>query len=226
MTGEEPRLQALTRIPYFADLDAAVLKDVSRAVIRRRCEADEVVVLEGEPCSGLGIVRTGRLKTVKLSTAGREQILSILEPGDIFSAVSVFADAPNPATVVALKPSTLWIIPRDRLLTLQNRYPELTQGIIRGLADRVLHLVTLIEDLSLRTVEMRLARQLLDHAEGDLIEREPWATQAEMSARLGTVTYVLNRVLRGFEEEGLIDVERHRIRILDAERLSAKADPT
>ncbi len=65
-------------------------------------------------------------------------------------------------------------------------------------------LVDLVEDLSLRTVEMRLAHQLLANARGNIVQREAWATQAEMSARLGTVTYVLNRALRSLEEEGSI----------------------
>jgi CRP/FNR family transcriptional regulator len=87
----------------------------------------------------------------------------------------------------------------------------------------VLNLASLAEDLSLRTVEARLARLLLDRAEEDVLHRERWATQAEMAARLGTVLDVLNRALQQLSSERLIEVERHQIRILDREGLASKA---
>ena len=134
-------------------------------------------------------------------------------------------DVPNPVTILALESTDLWFIARESLTLLQERYPGLTRVIARNLARRVLALVDLVEDLSLRTVEMRLARQLLTNAQGNAVQREAWATQAEISARLGTVTYVLNRTLRGLEEEGLIRVERDEITILDVEGLAARAEP-
>jgi CRP/FNR family transcriptional regulator len=87
----------------------------------------------------------------------------------------------------------------------------------------VLYLVSLIEDLSLRTVEARLARHLLERASAGKLRRHRWATQAEMAARLGTVLEVLNRALQGLVAEGLIEVERHQIRIVDRGGLKARA---
>jgi DNA-binding transcriptional regulator YhcF (GntR family) len=63
----------------------------------------------------------------------------------------------------------------------------------------------------------------LDRAKEGLLHREHWATQAEMAARLGTVLDVLNRALQQLVNEGLIEVERHQIRILDQDGLKAKA---
>lgn len=217
-------LPAIAAVPCFAELDLEILTAIADAVVTMHYETDQVVFLEGDRCAGLGIVRAGRLKGVRLSSSGREQIVTVLGVGEIFNAASVFAGAPNPVTMIALEPSTVWLLPTRTLNDLQDRYPALTRGIAQSLAVRVLHLVDLVEDLSLRTVEMRLAHTLLKHAQGNIVLREAWATQAEMSARLGTVTYVLNRVLRSFEEEGLIDVERDRIHILDPATLAARAD--
>jgi CRP/FNR family transcriptional regulator len=217
-------VNALSRVPYFRELDDEVLEAIASHLIRRTYAADQVVFLEGEPCPGLGIVQEGVLKAVRHSGGGREQTLGLLQPGEIFNVVGVFADAPNPATVIALKPTTLWLLPGERLEYLQARHPILTQRIVRTLAERTLDLVDLVADLSLRTVEARLAHQLLTQARDGILPRERWMTQAEMSARLGTVTHVLNRALRGFEEAGLIAVSRRQIRILDQEGLEAKAE--
>ena len=75
----------------------------------------------------------------------------------------------------------------------------------------------------LRSVEARLARLLLEQAEGESVQRRRWATQSEMASRLGTVPDVVNRALRKLAEQGLIHVERHQIQILDQEGLQAVA---
>jgi CRP/FNR family transcriptional regulator len=219
-------IKALNNVPYFAGLGDDVLNAIAQDVVQKTYAAGQVVFLKDEPCPGLGIVHEGLLKGVRYATSGREQIISLLRPGEIFNAVGVFANIPNPVTVIALKPTTIWLLPAERLQYLQIRFPVLTQRIVRNLAERTLALVDLVEDLSLRTVEMRLARWLLAKAQDSVMPRETWATQAEMAARLGTVTYVLNRALRSFEEAGLIDVNRQRIRILDRIGLKAKAEDT
>ncbi len=215
----------LAHIQCFQGLRPDILVAIAGHIHYHHYQADQVVIIENEPCVGLGIIKTGRLKAVRLAASGREQTLSVLGPGEIFNAAGVFADAPNPVTIIALEPSGLWMIPKGSLIALQDRYPELTRNIACNLAQRVLTLVDLVEDLSLRTVEMRLAHQLLINAQDNIVPRESWATQAEMSARLGTVTYVLNRTLRGLEEAGLIEVDREEIRILDPVGLAAKAEP-
>jgi CRP/FNR family transcriptional regulator len=90
----------------------------------------------------------------------------------------------------------------------------------------LLHTISLIEDLSLRPVTARLAKLLLLQLADDqqtAIPRHRWATQAEIAARLGTVPDVIHRTLRSLENEGLIQVERQRIVILDRNGLAAKA---
>ena len=80
-------------------------------------------------------------------------------------------------------------------------------------------LVQMVEDLSLRSVEARLARLLLEQAHGETVLRRQWATQREMASHLGTVTDVVNRTLRKMVDLGMIKVERHQIQILDPQGL-------
>jgi CRP/FNR family transcriptional regulator len=116
-------------------------------------------------------------------------------------------------------------IDQASLWRLMTRFPTLMRSVVRQLAARTHELVELVDDLSLRTVEMRLARRLLEEAEGGVIERDRWATQSEMAARLGTVVYVLNRALRGLEEDRLISVTRGAITILDPAGLRERILP-
>ncbi len=209
----------LKSVSYFSSLDEAALSLVARSAIRRVYNAEQVILLEGEPCAGLYIVEGGWLKAVKIGIDGREQVLQTLGPGDVFNAISVFTDAPNQATVTALETSQVWMVWREVLLRLLDENPALARQVVKDLAGRVMHLVRMVEDLSLRSVEARLARLLLELAEGEVVQRRRWATQAEMAARLGTVPDMVNRALRKLSEAGMINVERHQIQILDKEGL-------
>lgn len=122
--------------------------------------------------------------------------MQFLGRGEAFNAVGVFTGTPNPATVTALEPSTVWMIPREKMLALLETHPPLALMVIQDLAGRVLHLITLVEDLSLRKVESRFARLLLEESQDNIIPRQRWATQTEMAARLGTVPDVASRTIR------------------------------
>ena len=98
------------------------------------------------------------------------------------------------------------------------------QMIIRNLANRVVHLMKLVEDLSLRSVAARLARLLLEHSAGSDGIRHSWSTQSEMAARLGTVPDVLGRALRCLADEDLIQLDRRHLKILDRDGLQARAE--
>lgn len=209
----------LKAVSYFSDLDSAALQRVAQSAVRRAYDAGQVILIEGEPCTGLYVVESGWLKVVKIGLDGREQVLQMLRAGEVFNAISVFTDAPNQASVSALETSVVWMIQREVLMKLMDEHPALAQHVIKDLAGRVMHLVRLVEDLSLRSVEARLARLLLEQAEGASVKRRRWATQAEMASRLGTVPDVVNRALRKLSEQGLIHVERHQIQILNREEL-------
>ncbi|MEW5870624.1 MAG: Crp/Fnr family transcriptional regulator [Chloroflexota bacterium] len=211
--------QLLRTVSYFSALDEAALHLVAQSALRRDYTAGQVILLEGEPCLGLYVVESGWLKAVKIGVDGREQVLQTLGPGEAFNAISVFTDAPNQATVTALETSRIWIVQRDILLSMIDNHPALARQVIKDLAGRVMYLVRMVEDLSLRSVEARLARLLLEQAEGESVQRRRWATQSEMAARLGTVPDVVNRALRKLAEAGMIHVDRHQIRILDKQGL-------
>lgn len=217
----------LRKLPYFAALDDANLERVARLAQRREFPAQHTILLEGEISSSLYLVQSGYLKAIKLSGDGREHVLYVVEAGDVVNTIGVFADSPHPGTVITLEPVTLWIISREVMLTLVEEQPILARAIIQELAGRVQYLIGLVEDLSLRSVENRLAKMLLEQANDEgIVPRRRWATQAEIASRLGTVPDVLNRTLRAFAEENLVVVSRHEIRIIDRDGLQAKADLT
>ncbi len=217
-------LKQLQTNSLFAGLDEETLRALAQDAHWREYSAGEVVVLEGEGLPGLLYLQSGWIKVVKVSPGGREQVLRFLEPGETFNEVGVFADQPNPATAIALEQAGVWMIRRDTVTRLLQENPAFSQFVIAKMAGRLLHLVSLVTDLSLRPITGRLARLLLEEAVDDLLLRPRWYTQEELAARLGTVPDVVQRALRNLEKDGLIEVKRREIRIVDRDALNKIAD--
>lgn len=214
---------ALAQVPYFANLDADLVELITQHMRYHEYAAGQIVFLEGGQDVALYIVDTGWLKAVKSSPEGREQVLHFIGPSEVFNAIGVFVADSNPATVIALETSSVWLIEQRTMLDLFDQRPELGKLVIRRLAGRVQQLIQMVEDLSLRSIEARLARYLVEQSEEEQLVRPRWATQAEIANRLGTVPDVLNRALRSLVRENLIRVERHQIQILDYTGLKSKA---
>lgn len=211
------QLQTLT---FFVGLPQNTLAELVKTAVWRTYNPGEIIFLEGEQASGLYFLQSGWVKVVKSSPAGREQVLRFMEPGDTFNEIVVFANLANPATAIALETAEIWLLPRQSLSQTLRQNPDFAQHAIAKMAERVLHLVNLIADLSLRPVTGRLARLIGDGAVDGVLSRPRWYTQTELAARLGTVPDVVQRALRQLEQDGLIQVERHQIRILDAAALA------
>jgi len=231
MTTTRASLEAVrvfSTLPSFAGLDAATLEALARSAVARHFDAGQVIYLEGEPATALFFLESGWVKATRMSPDGREQALLFLKPIEVFGDIAVFAGSSYPGTVVALEEVKAWTIDSLTFLDLVARYPKLALAVIHHLAQRVLYFISLVEDLSLRSVEARLAHTLLKNAEareGSLVvPRREWTTFDEMATRLGTVRDVLSRALHTLEEEGLLKVERHEILLLDAEGLAKRGN--
>lgn len=216
-------LKRLQTFDFLRGLDPETLAVLAKSGVWKVFAPDAVVFWEGDTESNLYYLQYGSLKAIKASPDGREQVLRFIQAGEIFNEVGVLAKRPNPATAVALEESGIWLIPRQALEEIVRTHPETALQIIENMADKIIELVTLASDLSLKTVEARFAKLLLEQTDGDVIERRRWTNQTELAARLGTVPDVLSRVTRDLTKAGLIEMDRQHIRILDRQGLIERA---
>jgi len=228
-------VQALRCIPLFADFSDDALAQMARVAYTRTYAPGETVIFEGDSCRAAYFIAEGQVRVYRLSPGGREQVLTRLGPGQTFNTAPPFKPhGVNHATVEPLTPVTLYAITCEDFHRLVDECSELALTILRDFAGRLNHLTNLVEDLSLRTVQGRLARFLLEHAStefsgtaeagtvtvGETARR--W-TQKEIAAYLGTVRDMVGRTLRAFTDAGLVRMERQRIMLLDREGLEAEA---
>ena len=226
-TGSPPdgALSLWAAVPYLEDLRPEIVEALASVATRRRVSAGELIFSEGDPVAGLFLLERGVVKVTRFSKDGREHILHLLHPGDTFNDVAALDGGSNPASAIAHTEVVVWRIRRSDLRRLAERYPELAWALIESLARRARYLIDLVQDLSMRNVRSRLANLLLTQAQAaEQAEVPRLLTQEEMAGRLGTVREVVGRALRGLAADGIIEFNRHRIVILDADRLAQEAD--
>ncbi len=215
------QVEAMQKLKYFARLNMAELESIRPLLFERTAGRGDFILHEGEPSDVLFFVVAGAIKVLQTSAEGKEQILSVVRPGESFNEVPVLDGKPSPASIQAMGPVTLYGMHRNELQSALREHPQLDMNIIYALAERVRHLMSLVEDLSFRHVIDRIARLLLENA-GSGGENQNRLTQQEMAAIAGTAREVVGRSLRALEDEGLIRMERHRIIITDEEALREK----
>jgi len=209
----------LKSVPYFSSLDTRDRERIRKEATELSFSQGEILFLEGEPCRGLYLVHSGRIRVFKTSPEGREQVLLIAKRGDSFNDVPVFDGGPNPASASALEPSVVYLIPKGVFLSLIADCPP-ALAILKVFSARLRYLTSMVEDLSFRSVVSRMARLLLELAvvQGGTVP-VPRLTQDEMAARVGSVRDVIGRSLKALEAAGAIRMEGHRIYVIDAGKL-------
>mgnify|MGYP001097147399 CR=1 FL=1 len=217
-------IELLKSIPYFSGLSPTELEAIKQHIFEKSADKNELILLEEEPAEAVYFVVSGAVKTFKTSAEGKEQILCIIRPGESFNDVPIFDGGPNPASAIAMSPITLYGISKTDMETILRERPSIAINIIKVLAERVRHFVSLVEDLSFRHVIGRVAKLLLEYATDHTgpdkeASPKPRLTQQEMAAIVGTAREVVGRSLKALEEEGAIKIDRHRIVITDKKAL-------
>jgi CRP/FNR family transcriptional regulator len=213
---EKPRAVSVRELrslqsAFFADLANDDLEALGGAMLQRSYPAGQIVLLEGAASSVLYVVQAGRLKLFKTSPRGREQVLRLLRPGDVFNEVAVFDEGPNPASAQTIEDCTLYLLRRRDLLRFVAERPGIALAMTRAFARRLREALALVEDLAFRDVSSRLAKILLAGQDGGA----PRLTQELLAAMAGSRREVVGRALKALSQEGAIKLERGRIHVRD-----------
>ena len=180
--------------------------------------------MEGAKPAGIHVIVEGRVKVVRTSRAGREQVLHEDGPGATLGEVPVFDESVYLGSAVAVEDSTLLLVPAAPLLSVVERHPEIARQVIKVLSARLRKFAVLAADLSFSPVTARVARYLATQA-----ERSPTIvlslTRAELAAHLGTVREEISRALSELVRRGAIEVHGRQIRVLDSAKLINAAEP-
>jgi len=211
----------LRKTPLFASLTETEIQALAGRVSKKHMQRGEILFAEGDPCKGLYLVASGKIRIFKLSPAGREQVLALEGPGSSFAELPVFDGGNYPAAASASEDSELIFISRRDFQNFCREHPDVALKVIAVVGSRLRRLVGIIEELSFTTIRQRLIALLLQlaAAEGtssrEGVRLELTKSHQDLAAELGTVRELISRNLGRLQAEGYLEVEGRKLVVKD-----------
>lgn len=200
-------ITALRTLPMFESLSNDRLAKIAGFASLRSVARHTAVLQAGDRTDNIYLILTGMLKVQISDQEGREVILSMLGPGEMFGEMGVIDDHPRSATVMSTEACDLVVIPKDDFKACLEENFEVSLYIIRNLVKRLRNADRKIESLALIDVYGRVARLLLEMAEienGRKVVRRH-ITRQDIAKTIGASREMVSRVMRDLQTQGLIE---------------------
>lgn len=216
-------LDTLNKSSVFSSLNEDELKNISAYFSEAAVKNNETIFSEGDPSDKLYLLSEGNVKIIKHTVMGKDIILEVMSPGDIFGGVAVLDNRPYPATAQAMKAAKIIRIRRPDLMKVMNEYPDLKLEIVRYFSDKLRDSHEMLKNLATERVERRIASLLLKLAEKAGDDREGFKkldfplTRQEISEMVGTTVETCIRTMSRFQKAGVIKTSDGSISIKPAE---------
>jgi CRP-like cAMP-binding protein len=220
---------ALRSLPLFAALDDDAATALAQAMTSRTVVRSHVVFREGDPGDRLFVVVDGKVKISRAAPDGRENLLAVLGPGEMFGELSLFDPGTRTATATAITDSTLASLDHDDMRPVLLERPLVALHLLRALAQRLRRTNEAMADLVFSDVPGRVAKALLDLSDKFGEEEEHGVrvqhdlTQEELAQFVGASRETVNKALSEFANRGWLRIEGRSVVLLSKERLARRA---
>lgn len=214
------------------DLCTEDLDRLGEVATTRWYDKDQPVFMKGDPGGAMMAVLSGRIRICAYSADGREVVLNVINPGEVFGEIALLDGGERTADAFAMEPSELLSLSRRDFLPYLERNPTVCVKLLSILCQRLRTTSEQLEDFNFLDLRCRLAKRLLYLASlhGEAVPggihigvRLP---QHLLASMIGTSREAVNKQLREWEEKKLIDVRRGSITIADRNGLQAIVDDT
>src|SRR6266403_4034885 len=192
-------------------------------------QCGHTVFAEGEPGDRLYIIISGKVKIGRRSPDGRDNLLTILGPSDMFGELSIFDPGPRTSSATTITEVRAVSMDRDALRAWIADRPEIAEQLLRVLARRLRRTNHKLADLFFTDVPGRVAKQLLQLAqrfgrqEGDALRVSHDLTQEEIAQLVGASRETVNKALADFAHRGWICLDGKSVLICECESLARRA---
>ncbi|NPV59155.1 MAG: Crp/Fnr family transcriptional regulator [Actinobacteria bacterium] len=224
-SADASKVNIFWKIPMFEFLEAEELDRLYSLCATERFAKGEYIFLECDQPKNLYVVVKGEVKLLKQTEDGRETIVEMAYPGEIFGEEAVFDGQPYPMTAQALEDVELLSISRGDFFSFLRDNPDLALEIITELGKRLREAQNTIRALAMERVEWRIARVLLMLSrkagvmEADGVSIDLPLTRQDIADMAATTVETTIRVLSNFKKMGLVDTEKGKIILRDRKHL-------
>lgn len=219
----------LRQAPLFSALDDEAATALSNSMAESKIRRGDVLFHEGDSGDKLYIVLDGKVKLGRSAADGRENLLAVMGPGQMFGELSLFDPGPRSATVTAVTDVAFASLSHEDLLRWLDGRPMVARSLLNQLAARLRKSNDVVADLVFSDVPGRVAKALLDLADrfgrtaDDGVHVHHDLTQEELAQLVGASRETVNKALADFASRGWIRLEPRSVVIMDIERLGKRA---
>ncbi|MBI5642529.1 MAG: Crp/Fnr family transcriptional regulator [Deltaproteobacteria bacterium] len=214
----------------FTRLNESQLDAFKDVVVISAYKKREIVFMEGDECTGLYIIRTGRVKVVRSSSTGKEQIINILNPGDLLGFEVFYDGTAYKNTAVAMEDCELCYIDKNSFFRILEKEPDVSKKLIISLGKELNHAYERIGNLGLLNAKEKLGHLLYTLAneygvkEAGGVKLNLTLSRLEIAELLGITQETSIRLLKSFKEDGIIEIRRKEIFIKSLSKLKELTD--
>lgn len=220
---------ALTNSPLFSALDSEAAASLRATMVEITIKKGEAIFTEGDPGDRLYLVIEGKIKLSSKAGDGRESVVGLLGPGEMFGELSLFDPGPRMSSAIALTASRCAGLGHEDLRPWLTGRPEVAESLLQSLAHRLRRTNETLADLVFSDVPGRVAKAIVELSErfgqsrddGLLVAHD--LTQEELAQLVGASRETVNKALADFSQRGWIKIEPRCVVILDSERLIKRA---
>src|SRR6201992_4312788 len=221
--------EVLRRTPLFEALDEDGTRELRQTMSQLRMHRGERLFDEGDGGDSLYVVRDGKMKLTRAAADGRENLLSVIGPGEMFGELALCDPRPRTSSASAVTDAALASLKHEALMPWLRDRPEVSLHMLRALAQRLRRAHDGTAALVFTDVPGRVAKNLLDLAErfgnqeSDGLHVHHDLTQEELAQLVGASRETVNKALADFAARGWLQISARSVLILDQERLRKRA---
>ena len=222
-------LEVLRRAPLFASLGDDAFHLLTKELAEVNLSRGSSLFKEGDQGEELYFIVSGKVKLGRKAPDGRENLLAVLGPGELFGEMALFDPSPRTATATAVSETRLVGLKHSNLRDVLQTRPEVSMQLLQALARHLRRTNESLADLVFSDVPGRVAKALLDLADrfgrpapdGILVPHE--LTQEELAQLVGASRETVNKALAEFVQRGWLRLEARAVVILDLNRLRGRS---
>ena len=214
--------------PLFSALDDESAASLRASMTLVKVSKGNTLFKEGDAGDRLFVVVEGKLKLGTSSIDGRENLLSILGPGEMFGELSLFDPGPRTATATAVTDARVLALAHDQVFGLVTQHPQVSLELLARLAQRLRRTNEVLADLVFSDVPGRVAKALMDLGSRFGVQKDDGLhvnhdlTQEELAQLVGASRETVNKALADFAARSWVRLEPRAVVVLDYERLSKR----
>ena len=195
----------------FMGLPAADIVAIASFTISRHLDKGEYLFREGDRSEGFYVVQKGAINVHRVNAAGKEQVIHVFRPIESFAEATLATEGGYLADARATETTTVLLVPKNDFVDLLRRRPDLALRMLGSMSQHLRVIVGLLDDLTLKDMETRLANWLLKQCPRPVgvaqVEIKLDRTKHVLAAEFGATSETLSRSLAKFRDHKLLRVK-------------------